>query len=89
MLKKQEAGLLVHIMVFLSCVLKKKALQKYEVEVAALVLCREISVTFLLLFLSELSDWRRLHSSQWRGGDYSRVKSSRKCVNSVESISVQ
>jgi hypothetical protein len=66
-LEKQKAGLLVHIMVFMSCVLKK-SFTKYEVKVAALVLCREISVTFLLLFLSELSDWRRLHSSQWRGG---------------------
>jgi len=46
---------------------------------------------FLLLFLSELSDWRRLHSSQWPrvGGVYLRVKSPRKYVNSVESISVQ
>lgn len=44
---KNKAGLLVHILVFLLRVLKKTVLQKFEVSVAAVTMCRDISVTFL------------------------------------------
>jgi hypothetical protein len=44
-LKKHKAGLPVHIIVFLSRVLKT-VLQYFEVSVAAIAMCREISVTF-------------------------------------------